>query len=285
MSEITAVGPRLGILGPPPKPPARSLVATDGVLQDSGDGRWMNGVNLVTYPFPHANVWSPCGAPEANVKDEIAGTQIFTFDPVAIYVEDECSSISGEYEARRDRLRTVLEAVTPHGAERILAGIASAGISPNVNPSFASGGTNVLTGSVPPREGVAMLEDYIIGTGNYDAKPMIHATPGTVDMLSSILEEDDTGTIYTQAGTPVVPGGGYVGAIPSGEATPELFQAWLWITPNVEVRLSPITVTDLVPSLDRAENDLVFIAERFALVTWDASISAAILVDWSLGPS
>jgi hypothetical protein len=144
---------------------------------------------------------------------------------------------------------------------------------------------DVLNGgvAVSPREGLSFLEDYI--ASHYGARGMIHGSPGLIDALSSILEEEDSGTIYTQAGTPIVPGQGYGGLTVNGDLADIPDQQWLLASSPVEVRLTEITVTDLVSSLDRSDNSVKFIAERFALVTWDAVFQAAILVDYDLASS
>lgn len=282
MSEITAVGPRLGIFGPPPVSPTRGLTKTAGVVVEDTEGRWMNGVNQTSYPPPaSADSWVPC-LTEADTKDTTSDPLATQFDPVAIFLRVECSTLS--LEGLKERAAVSLEAATTTLVEKILVGGEAAGISPNVNPYLGDSNITIIDPIVayPPREALALLEDRV--ATDYGARGMIHATPGTMDMLSSILEEDDTGTVYTQAGTPVIPGLGYVGAQAAGNA-PDFGQQFLWASGPVEVRMTPITVTDLVSSLDRSNNLVSFIAERFVLVTWDTALQAAVLVDWALPSS
>jgi hypothetical protein len=280
MSSITAVGVRLGIFGPPPVAPARSLIKTAGVLQE-GEGRWLNGVEMFPYPVPiNVAQWNPC---DSDTKSGGDNGDIEIFDPVAIYLEVVCTTSS--IEGLQERARVSFEAGTPAAVESLVVAGNGAGVGGNTNPFLGDTNVTILNGgvAVAPREGMAILEDSI--AANYGATGMIHATPGTVDLLSAILEEDDNGTIYTQAGTPVVPGQGYVGAEADGNAPGDL-QTYMFASPPIEVFLSEPSITDLRSSLDRSDNAVSFIVERFALAVWDiAALQTAVLVDWALATS
>lgn len=280
--SITAVGPRLGLIGPPPVAPERTLLSAPGVLQTEDFPRWMNGVNQRPYPNPiTVDQWNPCEVEQ--VKDAVGTNDELTFDPVAIYLRDECSTI-GDLADLKEGTRISLEAGTAQAIELVLAQGGGAGITPNTNPYLGDSGLSVLNGghAVSPRQGMAWLEDHL--ANNYAARGMIHATPGTVDLLSTELWEDDS-SLYTQAGTPVVPGRGYVAA-PAGTLSPGDGQAFMFATSQVRVWMTEITVTDLISSLDRENNRVAFIAERFVLVTWNADeVHAGILVDWALATS
>jgi hypothetical protein len=280
MSSITAVGVRLGIFGPPPKPPARSLLKTPGVLVDT-DGRWLNGVVQQNYPIPKPNDWNPCEA-DPNTKSSDSGADKPTFDPFAIYITVECTTAA--VEGLRDRAVTSLEAGTSYGLELALA-VGGIGVGGNTNPFLGDGNVVTLAGgaAMPPREGMALLEDQIGRV--YGAAGVIHASPGTVDLLSSILESDDSGGLYTQAGTPVIPGQGYIDAPSNGVSPADPTQQWMFASGQVEVHLTDVIVRDLVSSLDRSTNLVEFVVERFALVNWDTEIQAAVLVDFDLASS
>ena len=278
MSSITAVGVRLGIFGPPPKPPGRSLLKTVGVTET--DGRWLNGVDQVNYPIPLPADWNPCEVDPTKGTDSAGGDAIF--DPFAIYITVECTTAA--VEGLRDRAVTSLEASTSYGLEYALAA-GGIGVGGNSNPCLGDSNVNILAGGVamPPREGMALLEDEI--GREFGAGGMIHASPGTVDLLSSILEEQDDGVIYTQAGTPVVPGQGYIDASADGHAPTDATQQYMFASGQVEVRLTDIITRDLISSLDRETNTVEFVVERFALVNWDTQIQAAVLVDFDLASS
>jgi hypothetical protein len=273
----TAVGPRLGLFGPPPVAPHRSLLTAPDVVVEDDFPRWMNGVVQKPYPNPiGVDQWEPC---DSNQKDSFNGEDDLTFDPSAIYLRNECSTLM-DIEALKEQTAASLEAGTAQAVELILAQ-GGGGIAPNVNPFLADSGASLLTPTVlSPRVGMAYLEDHL--ANNYAARGMIHATPGTVDLLSSVLEQDDSGGVWTQAGTPIVPGRGYVGAT-LGTHVLAASTAYMFATTQVNVRMTEVTVTDLVSSLDRDNNTVAFIAERFVLVTWDAhQVHAAVLVNWTL---
>lgn len=282
--STTAVGLRLGLFGPPPVPPSRSLLTTTGVLRpaDEFDGRWMGGVDLFSYPNPaNGAIWLPC---DSDQKDAEASTADALFDPVALYVKTVCSTLTGQYEAMRERAVTSLEAATPRLVETLLVAGAGAGITPNVNPFLGDANVTIIAGGpYAPREGVALLEDQAAQT--YGAKYMIHATPGTVDMLSAILEEDDSGDVYTQAGTCVIPETGAVGAEADGNAPGGPTSAYIFASSPVWVWLTEPIVRDLVQSFDRETNTIEFIVERFALAVWDTLLQLAVLVDFDLASS
>ena len=278
--STTAVGVRLGMYGPPPKAPTRSLLKTVGVVEN--DGRWLNGIVQQNYPIPLPACWSPCASEPDNEKGtDSAGAQE-TFDPFAIYITVECSTLAA-LDGLQERAITSLEASTSYGLEYALAA-GCAGVGGNTNPYLGDSNVVILGGgAMPPREGMALLEDQIGRV--FGAAGMIHASPGTVDLLSSILETDDSGTIYTQAGTPVVPGQGYIDASADGHAPADATQQYIFASGQVEVRLTDIITHDLVQSLDRATNTVEFVVERYALVNWDTAIQAAVLVDFDLASS
>ena len=80
-------------------------------------------------------------------------------------------------------------------------------------------------------------------------------------------------------GTPIVSGGGYIGAAANSQA-PAAGQDWMFASGPVEVRLSPMVITNLKESLDRSDNTITFRAERWVLVSWDTALQSAVLVDW-----
>ena len=75
MAPITGIGVRLDLDGPRPVAPPYSLLKTPGVVV-SDDGRWMNGVNLDTYPTDVPVVWDPCSAGTFRTKDDGSGSLV-----------------------------------------------------------------------------------------------------------------------------------------------------------------------------------------------------------------
>ena len=277
--SVLAVGPALDIDGPLPVAPEYSLLSVPGVVV-TGDGgdRWMNGVNVESYPTETPESWEPCSAGTFRTKTDGESPPLPRFDAIGLYVPITCSSISfgGNWERFARRAELVLDATISWGVERAL----SQGVVGSTNPFLAD--TNMVlleAGAHTPASGLAWLEEAIGATGR---KGLIHASPGVVaqwgfDKLKT------NGVLETANGTPVAVGGGYSGVDPTDEAAPAAGTSYVFATGPVEVRLSE---TFLIPeningALDTSNNDVTFRAERFVHVSWDTALQAAILIDWS----
>lgn len=277
MAAIQGVGVRLDLDAPRPLAPPHSLLRTPGVVVDAGEGRWLNGVNLDTYPEEVPVVWDPCSTGTFRTKDDGSGFDVPQFDPFVIYIPATCSTFS--LGRLKEMLAEAFDARQSYGAELGLA----AGVPGMVNPFLADANLTQLGSAVlTPAEGMARLENAIGETGQ---KGIIHATPALVSSLAlELLEGDVKGdnNLFTPNGTPVVSGGGYIDIRPVGKAAPTDGQDWMYATTGVEVRLGPISVTDLVSSLDRSDNTVTFRAERAVLATWDPdALQVGVLVDWA----
>jgi hypothetical protein len=271
-------GPRLDLRGPLPVAPRHSLLNTPGVvIVEDDDGRWLNGVNLIGYPESTPLTWNNC-IPESSdlgVKDEgEAGAQA-QFDPFVCYLPVTCSALS--YPFIRDWSEVVLEATYSMAVEKGLVGTDVAGLGPN--PALGDGNVDVLAGgsAKSPIVALSYLENAIGATGR---KGFIHATPATITQLNTDTFLDPEQLITTN-GNQVVSGDGYIGATANG-LTAGPGQDWMFASGPVEVRISPLAITDLRESLDRSDNVITFRAERWVLATWDTSLQAAVLVDWDV---
>lgn len=277
MSVAAIAGPRLDLRGPLPVAPLHSLLNTPGVVVvEDDDGRWLNGVNLIGYPESTPLTWNAC-IPESSdvgVKDEGEAGPQAQFDPFVCYLPVTCSSLSYPY--IRDWSEVTLEATYSMAVEKGLVGIDQAGLGPN--PSLGDSNVTVLGGGAKsPIVGLSYLENAIGATGR---KGLIHATPATITQLNTdtFLNPDE---LITTNGNLVVSGDGYIGATANG-VSPGAGQDWMFASGPVEVRISPLAITDLRESLDRSENVITFRAERWVLATWDTSLQVAVLVDWDV---
>lgn len=277
MSVQAIAGPRLDLRGPLPVAPRHSLLNTPGVVvADDDDGRWLNGVNLIGYPASTPLAWNAC-IPESSdvgIKDEGDAGPIAQFDPFVCYLPVTCSALSYPYIA--DWSKVVLEATYSMAVEQALAGVVDAGLGPN--PSLGDANVTVLGGGAKsPIVALSYLENAIGATGR---RGFVHATPATITQLNTDTFLDPEQLITTN-GNQVVSGDGYIGAEANG--TPAgAGQDWMFASGPVEVRISPMAITDLRESLDRSDNVITFRAERWVLVTWDTSLQAAALVDWDV---
>jgi hypothetical protein len=112
---------------------------------------------------------------------------------------------------------------------------------------------------------------------------MIHMPAQLVSVFGFVRREGNL--LLTNLDTIVVPGSGYTGSDPNGDAA-STGTAWLYATSMVDVRLSePVLIPDPATdpdwrfkALDKETNDLVVRAERFAVASWDALCHFAVHV-------
>jgi hypothetical protein len=275
MSVQAIAGPRLDLDGPPPVAPRHSLLKTPGVVVLEDDlGRWLNGVNLIGYPEAVPLPWNACD-PDATgtaIKEEGEPGPQAQFDPFVCYLPVTCSALSYPY--LTEWSERVLEATYSFAVEEALVGKVAAGLTPN--PALGDSNVTILGGGAKsPIVALSYLENAIGETGRAG---LIHATPATVAQLNTDTFLDPE-VLRTTNGNLVVSGDGYIGAEANGQA-PGAGQDWMFASGPVEVRISPMAITDLVESLDRSDNVLTFRAERWVLVTWDTALQSAVLVDW-----
>lgn len=268
MSTFTAVGPALNLDGPLPRSPEYTLLSVPGVVQEP-NSRVFNGVNVWGYPEETPSTWEPCSDGTFRTKDTTTTMSTPRFDAFTIYQAIECSSISLLPEDR-ERATRVLEATQSFAVE---FGI-SQGVVGSTNPFFGDPNVTVLGGgAVAPDVALALLEEAIGATGRAG---MIHAPPDVASQWSfdGGLVSDGT-TLKTWLGTPVVSGGGYIGA--EGATT----NAYAFATGPVEVYLSPIRTTEPRESLDRSDNVFSFLAERDVVALWDTALQVEVQVDYT----
>lgn len=273
--SITAVGPATTLDGPLPVEPPYSLLNVPGVLVDSGDERYLNGVNLWGYPADTPSTWEPCSDGTFRVKSEESDQPQARFDPFAAYIPIACSAL-GMPSGFAQRAEVVLDATLSFAVEDALAN----GIIGSTNPFFGDGNVTILGGgAVTPEVGLRWLERAI---GQTARRGLIHAPPEIVAAWE--FEALETGAeLRTPNGTPVAAGGGYIDAFPVSAGAPASGTAYAWATGPVEVRLAPFQLIpeDISEALDRSVNDVVYRAERYVLATWDGALQAAVLIDWT----
>lgn len=266
--SVFAVGPALAIDGPLPVAPPHGLLTIPGVLVE-GEGRWMNGVNVFGYPTDTPETWEPCSSGTFRTKSDAMEQLTPRFDPFGFYQPYVCTTASlGPDDEKRASIG--LQATQSFAVEE---GI-SQGVALSTNPFFGDANVTVLGGgAVTPEVGLRYLEEAIGGTARMG---MIHATPAVVVAWDNGLDFDGS-VLRTANGTPVVSGGGYIGATADGAAA-AAGQSWAFATGPVEVRLSEM---QLVGDVDTSNNDAIYRAEKYALATWDTALQVAVLVDWT----
>lgn len=280
MSAIT-FGPPVFVDGPLPVAPPRSLLTVPGVVQDTLDSRWTNGAALYGYPDGLPDTWDPCLTGTFAVKSDASSFETPDFAAFIAYLPIFCSSfsIAQDPDGFAERAELALDATISFAVEKAL----SRGIPMSSNPFLADANADVLAGgaAVNPATGLAYLEDAIGATGRAG---LIHATPGVTSSWFStfpLFVPEITSTLFTANGTPVSSGGGYKGATPTGEAAAAVGQDWVFATGPVQAWIADEPKLSIEDVLDRSNNDVTYRAEKYALVTWDTSLQAAVLVDWS----
>lgn len=275
MSNLTFGPPVVIDSGHVPEPPPYSLLETPGVRVDPGDPHWLSGAAIYPYPGGLPHEWDPCSAGTFRTKEEGDPVESQYFASFVSYLPITCSAMSiGDPEEFAQRAEISLNAVQSFSIERQLArgtGIATNPSLDDANVTLTDAGATAVTALV----GLAYLEDAIGETGK---RGMIHATPPVVSRWFDQTRE--VMPLITNVGTRVVSGGGYKDARPTGQAAATAGQSWVFATGPVEVRLGTVAVLDIKEVLDRSNNDVTFRAERYALVTWDAQLQAAVLIDW-----
>lgn len=283
--STTAVGVTLDLEGPLPVARRHSLLATEGVVKNDENDRWMSGVRVVGYPDGVPSRWEPCTTGTTRVKDDSVGDGYpgSRFEPIAVYFPVSCSTHGMSNSAVENlvtRTEQVLDATLSFGVEQSLV----SGTPFSVNPFIGDGNMTALASSaaVSPRIGLSYLENAI---GELTARQgLIHAVPAVTVAWGYGAGLYDTAEIYTPNGTPVASGDGYIGARPSGKPGLTATQAWTFATGPVEVRIQDEVRSTIDESVDRQSNDIVIRAERWVLPEWDQALQVGVLIDWSLAP-
>jgi hypothetical protein len=126
--------------------------------------------------------------------------------------------------------------------------------------------------------GLALLEGVLQRDG------VIHATRRMVTawIAARVINDDEgDGVLRTYLGTPVVAGGGYSGAPPSGQPANAGTVEWAYVTTMPSIFRGPAFVTPdtVAEALDRSVNTLTFYAERQYVVAFDQCVRAAVRID------
>jgi hypothetical protein len=282
MSSVAVAG-HVRITGAPPRERMHSLLTVPNVLvpQDELESHWQSGVVIDGYPDEVPELWEGCSEGTFRTKNEGSPTPIAQFTAFNLYVSINCSGLGiGNPERFAERAAAVLRATQAHGVEEAL----SQGIVGLDNPYLGDVNLDILgAGAVSAQVGLSYLEEAIGATGR---QGIIHITPPVAAALAPLVARDDEPSrpVYTTAGTPLAIGSGYQGTDPVSGSTPAAGQSWIFATGPVEVRIDDtveLVPDDIASALDRTLNDVVYRAEKTAVVSWDTALQSGVLVDWS----
>jgi hypothetical protein len=206
--------------------------------------------------------------------------------PWDVGVKMSASSLNGEEQIDYlGRVQRQSDAAAPYGIEyEFWTGeLAQANSWPN--NYLASSNSEDITPTpgtpVTMAEGLGLIQSYLSNTG-FGGQGMIHLVP---EAAPNLLNSRRVGKfLLDQFDNIIVPGVGYQGTGPTGDAPPT-GQTWIYGTDLVAVRLqkNPVVFPKLLSqALDRSEggnpNLITFRATRFAAAYWDNLRAAGVLV-------
>lgn len=281
------IGPKARLDTPPPVPSRYGLLkAADSVgrLFETADAAdWGNGYGYEPDPcgLIPGGIGDPC-APGTKALDVGDGPTAVDVDTFFIWDGYACTTLGGvprDWDARarrklvacqskriEDEFWTGTQSTDAEWGNRFLA----SPTSDVVNPSNAS---------VSVTDGIACLEQGLADCG-CGGLGMIHVTPATATHMANaqLLDRDASGILTTKLGTIVVPGAGYDGSGPNGEAA-AAGAVWAYATGVVTVRLGPV---DVHRYPDRSVNTMLVRAERIVGVDFDGCCLLAAELDHAI---
>jgi hypothetical protein len=277
---MTIVGPPAVVDAPLLAPPPSGLLYVSRVLRDNAVSPHEEmGTKLLPEGCGQWTVHDPCGFTSAAAGS--APTIVYA-PPFIIDAEDVCTSSSNDI--TEGRARRLLETVTHAVVERELWDGPVTGTHTGDGARFFGDSTAVvLAGTlaapsvVSPRLGLALLEEFLGGTGS-TGLGVIHATRATASLLVPPLPGQTNPVLRTPLGTLFAAGSGYSGKGPNGVA-PGATERWMFASDPVEVRLHAPVITDRASSLDRSVNNVRTHARRTASISSSWCRLGAVLVD------
>lgn len=277
--STTAVG-RIRVDAATPQAPAHNLLSVPGVLAENAS-RWGGGVNIWGYTEDTPSTWDACSAGTFRTKGEGSPPAWEGFDTFAIYIAENCTTISvaEDLEGFTRRATDVLDATQSFALEQALA----AGVDGLPNKYLGDTDLVVLTTGVSARVAVSYIENAIGQTGR---RGMVHITPAVAVALGIALDNVDNTqpVLYTPAGNTIVVGAGYIGVDPDNADSPTSTKDWIFGTGPVQARLSEVLAgpEEVMGMVDHEYNDVVYRAEKLANVGWDGALQVGVLVDWTI---
>lgn len=274
----TAVGGYVVVNGPL-RERQHSLLTVPGVLVPSeelaGD-HWKAGVAVYGYPDQTPDLWEGCSEGTFRTKSEGDPSPTAEFSAFVMYIPIFCTASGIVLEEFAERAAAVLRITQAYAIEQAL----SQGVAGLNNRYLADANVTVLATNVTPAQGLSYLENAIAEKGRGG---VIHLTPAVASALYPVDQRANSAEpLYTGAGTPIAVGAGYVGA--DAGTNPDANSDWIFASGPVEVRIEDdvTMVPDTIgEALDRALNDVVYRAEKVAVVSFDHSVQAGVLVDWA----
>lgn len=282
MTVLAAPAGLVRVSAPLPLPRSYTLLDTAREVAPEND-RWLAGVSSEGYVPGKASVFDHCSTGSDRVKDAANAIPVRHFGAFTVYLVGQCTSVSIGPDSTywTDRLQLAFQAVEAEAVERVFA---TGDGNPAFGPYLHDANLKILDGTgVSPVEGLAALEQEIADKGGGG---IIHATPAVATYWAALfLVTSRNGVMYTQLGTRVAVGAGYIGIATASGAHEE----WAYATGPVEFTRDQTVVipADYSQALDRSNNDVLYIAEREYVLNWvgredpsdEHHIQAGVLID------
>lgn len=271
----TNAAPDTVIQPPLLSPPRSSLMSAADVL--NGDGDWTRGYTYSPDGCGEGGLGVICPSPGA-VKASCSNATLVSFQPFYVYSSDKCSAFSFKERDYYARAQRRLAAAESYLIEReFMLDSLGLGNSPVASPST----TTLTTGAVSPTTALAVIEDGIASCSRGN-RMMIHVRPGILTLLAADSAVRREGNVWlTASDNIVVPGRGYPGTGPNGEAV-TAGSEWIYATSMVQIRRGSLVMTPTqaakteenpmgIPpeAVDRSHNDIFVLAERIVSVAHD----------------
>lgn len=257
--------------------PRVSLLTSANVIDGDETSRWEGGYGYAPEGCGDATVALICpSTPEARAATDNAS--IVTFQPFSIWAADKCSTWSiRERDFYGRALRKLLAAESWYLENELMRDT----LSLDNYPVLSNTTSTVTSGGVTPTKGLAAIEDGLASCSK-GGRFMIHVRPGILTQLVADSTVRREGNVWlTATDNIVVPGRGYPGTGPSGQAVGAT--EWIYATSMVTVLRSKISYTpspepeatqnnpQRIPksAVARSTNDVFVMVERTVSVAYD----------------
>ena len=288
MTTIMAPAGLVPLEAPLPAPRQYDLVSAATLIDPTSD-RWLGGAWTGGDAPGPAHTRDPCSTGTERVKIGPGDIVTQMHGRFVVYLSGFCtaSHIGPDPSFFTDRLKLVFQVYEGAAVERMLA--TGDGHLGALGSYLGDPNMEVLGGgAVSPLRALELLENRIAALGG----GMIHATPAVVTAWMSAYTLEPKGSVLRTiaSGTPVANGAGYIGAVPDGQGAPASDQEWAFASGPIQIYRSNEIQTigdNYAQTLDRSNNDVLFIAERPYLFNWiarndpadDDHLQAGVLVD------
>lgn len=262
-------------------------------MPTDGTNRWMNGVQFqAPYCGPIEVTSNACvtGVGVAKVPLD-GGLPIRGADAFTVYAWINCSVVGYTEAEGREHAMSALTNNEPMMVEEVFWTGGPNDVHPHLAADVAVTDTvstptgqevtvqtaaSVVASGVGIPQGVGELEAALGSC--YGGVGVLHIPKNAVAPFADRMQLVTKGQqLTTMSGNLVAAGNGYDGSSPSGSPPPDGY-VWAYITGAVDIRRSsPKAYATYTQSVNRTNNDLVYIVERTYVIAWGCCHFAALI--------